>query len=138
MYMKKIFLLILLSITFTSAGCSSTANKAAITGVISHNHRMEIPVGYKVTILIEDITKPGVTGKRIAQKVIESQGEVLPMPFEIVYDPGQINADHTYSVKVMIEDSTGGILYSNDSNVPVITHGNPTQNIEVKVILIKG
>jgi putative lipoprotein len=135
MFIRKIFLAILLIITVPQAGCKSAADQAAITGVIAHNHPMEIPLGYKVNIQIEDITKADTPGKSIAQKVIESQGDMLPMPFEVVYDPDKINADHTYDVKVTIEDSTGAILYTNNSIVPVITHGNPTQHIEVDVIL---
>jgi putative lipoprotein len=136
--MRKILTFFLLSITITLAGCKSTPNQAAITGVIAHSHTMKIPIGFTLTIQIEDITNTDAPGRNIAQKVIESQGDVLPMPFEVVYDPKKIKADHTYSVTAMIADSAGAVLYSNTSIVPVITHGNPTQHIEVDVDLVNG
>jgi len=138
MFMRKIFILLILSATVALAGCGSSTNKAAVTGAIAHTHRMTLPVGYVVTVQIEDTTKADAPGKKIAEQVIKSQGEQLPMPFEIVYDPGKIDANHTYSIRVKIEDSTGKMLYTNNSSVAVITNGNPTQNVDVIVVLVNG
>jgi putative lipoprotein len=136
MFVRKLFILIILLATVALAGCGRSTNKAAITGVITHTHRMTIPIGYVVTIQIEDTTKADATGKKIAEQVIKSQGEAIPMPFEVVYDPGKINPNHTYSVHVKIEDSAGKMLFTNNISVPVITNGNPTQNIDVVVVLV--
>jgi hypothetical protein len=38
----------------------------------------------------------------------------------------------------MIEDSAGKMLYTNNTSVPVITNGNPTQNVDVIVVLVNG
>jgi putative lipoprotein len=138
MFMRKIFILIILSATVALAGCGSSTNKAAVTGVIAHTHPMTLPVGYVVTVQIEDTTKADAPGKKIAEQVIKSQGEELPMPFEVVYDPGKTNASHTYSVRVKIEDSAGKMLYTNNTSVLVITNGNPTQNVDVIVVLVNG
>ena len=134
MAIKKYFILIIISATIALTGCGRSINKAAITGVITHSHQMALPIGYVVIIQIVDTTK-ATPGKMIAEQVIESHGEVLPMPFEIIYDPGKINQEHTYSVLVKIEDSTGIMLYTNNTNVPVITNGNPTQKVDVIVVL---
>jgi putative lipoprotein len=138
MFMRKMLIFILLSTSISMAGCKNSSSQAAITGVIAHSHSMEIPIGYTVTVQIEDVTKSDAPPKSIAQKVIESQGEVLPMPFEVVYDPKKIRPDHSYSVKVMIADASGAVLYSNNTTVPVITRGNPIQHIEVDVYLVNG
>ena len=138
MFVRKILILIILSTTVALAGCGSSKNKAAVTGVIAHSHRMNLPAGYVVIVEIDDTTKADAPGKKIAEQVIKSQGEELPIPFEIVYDRGKINTNHTYSVSVKIEDSAGKILYTNNTSVPVITNGNPTQNIDVIVVLVNG
>ena len=119
-------------------GCEKSANKAAVTGVIVHTHRMTIPAGYVITIRIEDITKTDKPGKKIAEEVIKSQGDDLPIPFAIVYNLREINANHAYSMRVNIEDSTGKMLYTNNTSVPVITKGNPIQDVEVIVVLVNG
>ena len=134
MLARKFFILIIISATIALAGCGRSTNKAAVTGVITHSHQMALPIGFSVTVQIVDTTK-ATPGKMIAEQVIESHGEVLPMPFEISYDQGKINQDHTYSVLVKIEDSTGITLYTNSTNVPVITKGNPTQKVDIIVVL---
>jgi len=134
MAMRKFFILIIISATIALTGCGRSTNKAAVTGVITHSHQMALPIGYVVTIQIMDTTK-ATPGKMIAQQVIESHGEVLPMPFEIIYDPGKINPEHAYNVLVEIEDSTGIMLYTNNTIVPVITKGNPTQKVDIIVVL---
>jgi uncharacterized lipoprotein YbaY len=135
MVLKKGFLIIMLASTLVLAACGKSSNKAAITGVIAHSHRLALPVGFVVTIRIEDITKSNEPGKKIAEEVHKSQGEILPIPFAIVYDPGKINPEHSYSVHVEITDEAGTLLYCNITSVPVITQGNPTQNVKVTVVL---
>jgi uncharacterized lipoprotein YbaY len=39
---------------------------------------------------------------------------------------------------VWIEDGTGKLLFINDTSIPVITNGNPTQDIEVIVVPAVG
>jgi uncharacterized lipoprotein YbaY len=72
MFMRKIFILIILSATIALAGCGSPTNKAAVTGVITHTHPMTLPVGYVVTVQIDDTTKADAPGKKIAEQVIMS------------------------------------------------------------------
>lgn len=136
MLVRKIFVLILLAATAALSGCGNSTNQAALTGVIAHAHTMTLPVGFVIRVQIEDTTNADVPGKQIAEHVTTSQGVTLPMPFEVVYDPGKINPKHTYSVLVKIEDEAGKLLYTNPISVPVITNGNPTHNIEIIVFLV--
>jgi putative lipoprotein len=138
MFVRKIFILIILSATVALASCGSSTNKAAITGVITHSHPMALPVGYVVTVQIQDTTKADAPGKKIAEQVIKSQGDEIPMPFEVVYDPGKINPNHTYSLSVKIEDSAGKMVYTNNTSVQVITHGNPIHNVTIIMVLVDG
>jgi putative lipoprotein len=135
MLAKKIFILMILSVTVALTACGNSANNAALTGVIAHTHRMTLPAGFVTTIRIEDTTNADKPGKKVAEEIIKNQGEVLPIPFAIVYDPGKINPDHTYTMRVEIDDDTGNLLYTNVTAVPVITHGNPTRNVKIIVVL---
>jgi putative lipoprotein len=135
MIIKKLFILVIFSATVALTACGNSTNKAALTGVIAHTHRMSIPAGYVTTIRIEDTTNADKPGKKLAEEVIKNQGEVLPIPFAIVYDPSKIKPDHTYAVMVEIDDDAGNLLYTNVTAVLVITHGNPTRNVKVIVVL---
>ena len=135
MLTRKIFILIILLVSIPLSGCGKTANKAAVTGVIAHAHPMSLPAGYVLSILLADTTSTQAPGKKIAEVVIKSQGDELPMPFAIIYDPGKINPDHTYSIWVEIVDAAGILQYKNLTGVPVITHGNPTSRVKLTVVL---
>lgn len=135
MFMRKIFVLLMLSAALALAACGRSTNNAAITGVIAHTHSMILPAGYVVIIRIEDTTKVDSPDSKVAEEMVTSPGEQLPIPFAIVYDPGKIDPDDTYTIKVEIEDTTGKLVYTNVTSAPVITHGNPTRDVKVIVVL---
>ena len=54
------------------------------------------------------------------------------MPFAVTYNPETIQPNHTYAIRVRIEDAAGELLYTNMQSAPVITQGNP-RNVEVVV-----
>jgi putative lipoprotein len=132
---KKGLALLILTLTLLLTGCDNTSNKAAITGTLDHSHWMALPDGTMIILRIEDTTKQDAPGKKVAESVIKSEGDTIPMPFAVVYDPGKINDNHKYSLTVKIEDSSGKIMYINQSDVPVLTQGNPTHDLDVIVVL---
>ena len=138
MRVKKIFTLFILSVMVFLSGCGGSAHQAAIIGLVAHTHRMMIPAGMVITVWLEDTTKSGAAGRKISEEVIKSPGEELPIPFAIVYDPNKINEKHSYSIIATIDDSSGKMLYTNKADIPVITKGNPTQDIYVIVLLVGG
>jgi len=91
-----------------------------------------------VTVRIEDVSKADAPAKVIGEQVIQTDGAQVPVPFAVPYDPGEIEDNHSYSLRVRIEDGTGRLLFINDSSIPVITQGNPTQEIEVIVVPAVG
>jgi putative lipoprotein len=138
MPIKKILLLLLIIISLLLTGCDTASHKSAVTGIIDHSHRMFLPAGTVVSVLLMDTTKSGSPGKKIAEEVIKSEGDEIPMPFVVIYDPGRINEEHSYSITVKIQDDLGNLLYTNNDSIPVITQGNPTQHIDVPVVLADG
>jgi len=91
-----------------------------------------------VTVRIEDVSKADTIAEVIGEQVIQTEGAQVPIPFEVAYDPDKIDETHSYSLRVRIEDGNGKLLFINDTSVPVITRGNPTQDIEVVVVQTGG
>jgi len=135
---KNLLIILVLTGTLFLSGCGDTPNKAAITGIIDHPHRMSLPDGTLIIVRIDDTTRAGAEGKKIAEAVMKSEGDALPMPFAVVYDPGKINPNHDYSVTIRVEDPGGAFLYTNVKKVNVITKGNAIQGIDVVVELAGG
>ena len=87
-----------------------------------------------MTVRIEDISKADAPAEVVGEQVIKTEGAQVPIPFAVSYEPENIIENHHYSLRVRIEDGAGRLLFINDTNVPVITNGNPVEDIEVVVI----
>jgi uncharacterized lipoprotein YbaY len=136
MCMKKQLTVILITMSIFLAGCGSS-HEAALTGVITHPHYMTLPVGTVMTVQIVETTQDG-SGRKIAEQVIQDQEIGIPRPFIVVYEQGKINQQQAYSISVRIEDSTGKLIYTSEKEIPVITYGNPTKDIDISVVLVNG
>jgi uncharacterized lipoprotein YbaY len=135
MFAKKVAAICLLVLMTLLSACGG-AQQAAVTGVIDHPHSMTFPVGTVISVLLLDTTKEGSEGKKIAEQVIKDRDISIPMPFVLTYDPGKINQDHHYHIRVQIKDSSGAVRYASEKDVPVITQGNPRIDIDVFVDLV--
>ena len=135
---KYISILIVLVSAAALAGCGSGKDEATVTGTVTYLQRIALSPDAVVTVKIEDVSKMDVAAEVIGEQVIQTEGAQVPIPFEVPYDPDKIVDNHSYSLRVRIEDSAGKLLFINDSAVPVITKGNPTENIEVIVVPVGG
>ena len=85
---------------------------------------MALPPQATVEVQLLDSTLQDAPAKVIAEEKFELGNRQVPVPFTLKYNPGKIDAKHTYSVsaRVMI----GTILkFVSDQAYPVITRGNP-------------
>ena len=90
-----------------------------------------------VQVQIQDTSLADAPAKVIGEQIIESPGQV-PIPYEVCYDSSQIEDNHTYTMRARISDSAGNLLWINDTAIPVITNGNPTENVEIPVKQVGG
>lgn len=120
------------------AGCAGASEKAAVTGMVTYLQRIALPPDAVVTVRIEDVSRADAPAELIGEQVIQTKGAQVPIPFAVPYDPEKIVENHTYSLRVRIEDGAGGLLFINDTSVPVITRGSPTEQVEVIVVPAGG
>jgi putative lipoprotein len=133
MLLNRIILLVLLLGSITLAACGGSS-KESVTGTVTYLQRIALPPDAVITVRIEDVSKADAPAKVIGEQVIQTDGAQVPIPFAVTYDPGESEENHSYSLRVRIEDGNGKLLFINDTSIPVITHGNPTQDIEVIVV----
>ena len=128
--MKKFSLLIVIAfIILVLLGCSKTAS---VTGTIIYKEKIALPSdGVVVTAKIEDVSRADAPAVTIGEQVMDNPGQV-PIPFEIEYNPADIDDRYVYALRIRIEVD-GKLLFINTSRYAVITRGNPTSNIEVIV-----
>ncbi|MFC1915525.1 YbaY family lipoprotein [Chloroflexota bacterium] len=127
--MRKLGLIIFIILAIILiAGC---ANTATVTGTVTYRERIALLTqGVVVTIKVEDISRADAPAVTIGEQIIENPSHQVPIPFEIEYNPDDINERYTYAMRVRIEVD-GELWFTNTSRYQVITRGNPTSNIEV-------
>jgi putative lipoprotein len=118
--------------------CGSSSNKAGVTGTVTYRQRIALPPTAVVIVQLQDVSKADAPAEVIGEQVIKTEGKQVPIPFAVPYDPGKIQENHRYSLQARIEDGAGKLLFINDTSIPVITGGSPTQDVEVIVVPVGG
>jgi len=109
-------------------GCET---RNAVTGTLTYREDVALPSeGVMVSVKVEDTSKADVAAVTIGEQVIENPAQQVPIPFEVTYDPSDIDERNTYAIRVRIEVD-GKLWFLNTSAYQVITRGSPSDGIEV-------
>jgi uncharacterized lipoprotein YbaY len=117
-------------------GETPTEGEAVVSGTITYPEQETLPEDAMITVQIQDVSKQDVAAKVIGEQTIEAGGQQMPVPYEVAYDPANIDERFTYSMQVRIENNDGNLLFINDTSIPVITNDNPTENVEIPIIQV--
>lgn len=117
-----------------SAGSSGGTS---VSGAVTFDDPNALPEGSIVTIQIQDTSLADAKATVIGEQVI-SGATGFPIPYDVSYDPSQIVDNHTYTMSARITSADGSLLFINDTAIPVITNGSPTENVEIPVIQVGG
>lgn len=101
----------------------SGAENAAVTGTVTYREDTPMPEDAVVIVKLEDSSLMDVPAGQIGVQIIESPGNV-PVPFTVGFKPAEIVDRHAYSVRATIT-SGDDLLWTTDTQYPVITSGNP-------------
>ena len=98
-----------------------------------------MPADATVTVIIEDQSLADAPAVSMgSQQISGADVEESEIPFAVDYDPATIVEADGYGMRVRIEDGDGSLIFTNDTNVPVITADNPTEDVFVSVIPVAG
>lgn len=122
-----------------AVGCSQQkdskvgASPGMVKGTVAYRERMALPNDAVIEVWMTDVT-PGLitTMQVLGQTTVRADGKQVPIPFELSYDPAQIEPTHTYGIKAAIT-AGGEALFASDAPTPVITQGNPTTEVNLLV-----
>lgn len=129
---------ILIAFGMGSRSSSALEDRAArVTGIVTYPQRIALLEDAVVTVQVEDTSLADAPTNVIGEQII-STPEQVPVPYDVCYDPAKIDQRFSYSMRVRITDSKGKLLWINDTHTPVITNGNPGENVEVRVIQVGG
>jgi putative lipoprotein len=119
-------------IAATVAIFSGGGAMASVTGNVVYRERMALPDDAVVTVQLRDVSLADAPAKVLDEQVIKNPGQV-PIPYEVQYDESEIDDRHTYAIYARIDDGQGNLMFTTTQSYPVITRGNPTEDVEVLV-----
>ena len=130
--MRRLFLILIVLVSvFAVAGCAPT--KKVINGTITYRERFALPEDAVIQVQLQDVSQMDVAAQVLGEQVFTADGQQVPIPFEVEYDPEQIEENHTCSIQVRITDAQGKLLFITTTAHNVLTRGAPSQDVEVVV-----
>ncbi len=103
-----------------------------VKGTVAYLEKIALPNDAVYEVYLLDVTDANAPGKYISGISNRTNGDQVPLAFEIPYAPSQISPNGKYIVQAFIS-SKGKLLFKNDNGVAVITNGAPTSNVQVVV-----
>jgi len=132
----KLALLMPLIIACSSTGGGSlpgeTDAPATVTGTVTYRERIALTPGALVEVQLLDVSIADASAKQIAMQTIKPKHQV-PIPFELVYDPADIDERLSYSVRAIIRER-GRLMFTTDRSYRVLTRGYPNH---VDLVLVR-
>jgi uncharacterized lipoprotein YbaY len=134
--LPTISLLAFAALALAACGGSSSEAEVEVTGTIILPDGMTVPDSATISVQIQDTSQADAAATTIGEQIIEGSGQSSPIPYGVSYDPSDIDDRFTYTMRVRIENSDGSLLFINDTAIPVITRGAPTEDVEIPVIAV--
>lgn len=98
----------------------------AVTGTVAYRERIALPPNAFIDIKLQDVSQQDAPAKTVAESIFAAEGKQVPIPFQISYNPADINMAHTYLVRATI-NVDGKLMFTSTTAYPVLTQGAPSQ-----------
>ena len=95
---------------------------ARVTGSVTYRERIALPPDAVLRVALLDVSRMDVAATLIAETVIVPE-HAVPIPFELAYDPEQIDPRMVYAVRATILRGDN-YLFVTDTHYPVLTRGH--------------
>ena len=119
----------------TSDIASGKAGNASVSGTVTFRERLALTKGATLKVELRDTSLADAAAPLIASQTISGPG-LVPIPFRVEYNKGDIDPRNTYSISASIIESDGRLAFTNDTAYEVITRGNPNR-IDMVLVLVQ-
>ena len=96
-----------------------------ITGTVDYMARMALPPDAAIDVRLEDVSLADAPAKLVAENIFALGQNQVPVPFQLPYNPAEIQPSHRYSVRANITFD-GNLLFSTTQLYAVLTNGAST------------
>jgi heat shock protein HslJ len=105
---------------------------AAVTGTVTFPSPPGLPAEAEIRVLLQDISRMDVPATVIGEQVTRGTDGTGPVPFQVSFDPAEIDSRYTYGLRATITHE-GKLIYTSTQTYPVITRGAPRYGMEIRV-----
>ncbi|MDZ5601234.1 YbaY family lipoprotein [Pseudomonas sp. RP23018S] len=115
------------------AACSTPTppDRASLAGEVFYLQRIALPPAATLNVELQDISRADAPAITLARQAGPVKGNV-PLPFQLSYDPTQIQPGHRYAVRARIE-LDGQLLFINTTQQAVNLDGHDAQPLRIKL-----
>jgi Uncharacterized protein conserved in bacteria len=113
-----------------------TTQDNVVSGTVTYRQRSALPATAVLTVSLLDVSRADAPSTAIAQQRIETAGKQVPFSFDMAYERTKIQERNRYAVRAEIRDGER-LLFTTDTNYPVITQGSP-KTVEIVVVPVGG
>ena len=112
---------------------SGATSQSLIAGTVTYRNRSALPPTAVIEVTLADVSLADAPAKVISTQRIEAGGKQPPFPYELAYDPAQIDPKYSYSVSARITVGNE-LLFISDTFIPVLTRGAPLTDVLILVM----
>lgn len=134
MNVSRLAAAVLLAVLLAPAALAQ--GQAEVTGTVIYLERILLPPTARVIVQLQDVSRADAAATVLAEQVIDV-GAGPPYAFALSYDPAQIQDNLTYAVRAEIRDGDQ-LLFTTAESFQVITRGNPTSDVEIRLVRVGG
>ena len=102
------------------------ASAAEVSGTVTYLVRIALPPQAVVEVQLQDVSPADAPARVVAEQKFTLGNKQVPVPFALKYDPGKIDAKHSYALRAQIS-AAGELKFITDRVYKVITQGNPSK-----------
>jgi heat shock protein HslJ len=117
----------------TAEGSLAVDLVAAVAGTLLPRGSAVLPADARARIQLEDVSRADVAAPVIGESSFPLNGRQAPLPFQVAFDPSDIDPRHTYAIRAVIEDAAGRTLFRTTETHRVLTRESPTLGVEVRL-----
>lgn len=121
----------------SAAGGSSQQGMATLSGVVTYLQRIALAPDAVVEVTLQDIARADAPATVLAKQTIQTNGQQVPIPFALEYDPAAITPMMRLSVSARITEG-GKLTWISTTVNSVLTEGAPDNNVEIIVQPVSG
>ena len=121
----------------TSEPATLPALSGVLTGTVTYLQRIALPPNAVIDVQLQDVSLQDAPAKVIASERYIAGGRQVPFPYELAYNPAEIDAKQTYAVAARITVD-GHLRWINTQRYGVLTRGAPVTGVEIVVESVGG